>query len=105
MTFSPSGALTATFPGPTPDAPAALPPTTDGRWCATGPNTFAYEFKEPILAGGHMVAFVQTAITARMTSATAYIAEGVGVGYSAATAMPLAGQYNVTKTTAVAVTA
>lgn len=102
MTFSADGKLTATFPAATPGAPDVLPPAVDGRWCATGATTFVYTFKDPIMQGGHMIAYVQTAITATMTSTTTYNADGVGVGYAAATVMPLPGQYGVTKTTAVA---
>ncbi len=103
MTFSPDGKLTATFPSATPGAPDALPPAIDGKWCATGATMFAYEFRDPIMAGGHMVAYVQTALSATMTSATTYRADGVGVAYSTKTAMPLPGQYNVPRTVAVAI--
>jgi hypothetical protein len=103
MTFSPDGKLTATFPSATPGALDALPPAIDGKWCATGATMFAYEFRDPIMAGGHMVAYVQTALSATMTSATTYRADGVGVAYSTKTAMPLPGQYNVTRTVAVAI--
>lgn len=103
MTFLPSGDLTATFPGATPGAPDALPPATDGRWCATGATTFSYVFRDPLVQHGTMVAYIQTAITARMTSARTYTAQGVGVGYAAAINMPLEGLYNVTQTTAIAV--
>ncbi len=105
MTFSAGGKLTATFPAATPGVPDVLPPAIDGRWCAIGTTTFAYAFKDPIMQGSRMIAYVQTAITATMTSATTYSADGVGVGYAAATAMPLPGQYGITKTTAVAMTA
>lgn len=104
MTFLQDGTLTATFPSPTPGQPDILPPARDGHWCAgTGPSTFAYVFKDPILQAGKMVAYVQPAISAKMTSASAYTGDGVGVAYVAATGMPVAGQYGVTQTTAVAV--
>ena len=103
MTFLPSGELTATFPGPGKGAPDALLPAFDGRWCATGATSFSYVFRDPLVQGGRMVAYIQTAIAARMTGARSYTAQGVGVGYTAATEMPLEGLYNVTETTAVAV--
>jgi hypothetical protein len=105
MTFLPDGTLTATFPSPTQGQPDILPPARDGRWCATGPAMFAYMFKDPILQSGKMIAYVQPAISARMTSATTYTGDGVGVAYETATGMPLPGQYGVTQTTAVAVAA
>jgi hypothetical protein len=74
----------------------------DGRWCVTGTNTFVYQFKDPVMQNGVMVAYVQTAITANLTSAKEYIGDGVGVGYSALTGMPLPSQYGVTHTVAFA---
>jgi hypothetical protein len=103
MTFLPNGALTATFPAAKPSEPDLLPPVVDGRWCATGATTFAYEFREPNMQNGHMVSYVQVSHTATMTSASAYTGDGVGVAYEAATAMPLPKQDNITRTTAVVV--
>lgn len=102
MTFLPSGQLTATFPGPTPTSRPTLPPAVDGRWCVTGPNTFAYVFKDPILQNGVMVAYVQPAISATLVGAKEYTGDGVGVAYSNLTGMPLMGQYGVTHTVALA---
>lgn len=103
MTFLPGGKLTATFPGVSPDAPPTLPPAIDGAWFMTGPSAFHYRFKDPILAGGKMVAYVQVQINASLVGPTAYVAGGVGVAYSVATGLPIPGQYNVTSTVAVAV--
>lgn len=102
MTFLPDGRLTATFPGPSPNAPPTLPPAIDGAWFMTGPSAFHYRFKDPIFAGGKMVVYVQVQINASLVSPTAFVAGGVGVAYSVATGLPIPGQYNVTSTVAVA---
>jgi hypothetical protein len=102
MTFLPGGRLTATFPGASPDTPPTLPPAIDGAWFMTGPSAFHYRFKDPILAGGKLVAYVQVQINASLVSPTAYVAGGVGVAYSVATGLPIPGQYNVTSTVAIA---
>lgn len=104
MTFLPDGSLTATFPSQTSGQPDVLPAAQDGHWCSMGPALFAYTFKDPLVVkDGQMSVYVQTAISATMTSASTYTGDGVGVAYQAATAMPVPGLYNVTATTAVAV--
>jgi hypothetical protein len=102
MTFLPSGGLTATFPGSTPDAPPLQPPAMSGSWTMGGANAFGYQFQEPLLASGKMVAYVQVRIHASLISPTAFVAGGIGVAYSLATGLPIPGQYNVSSTTAVA---
>ena len=101
MTFARDGSLTAMFPGVTPDAPALLPPAIDGSWCMTGVQTFRYQFKEPIVENGRMVAYVATHIEALHTSKTTFEAGGFGSAYAIATGQPLPGQYNITQTFAV----
>lgn len=102
MTFLPDGRLTATFPGPLPGSPATLPPAVDGKWCMTGPSIFRYQFKDPIMSNGRMVAYVLPRVNAYLTSATTYEGGSVGVAYSVATGLPIPGQYGVTQTLAVA---
>jgi hypothetical protein len=101
MTFANNGSLTATFPGVTPDAPALLAPAIDGSWCMTGVQTFRYQFKEPIVENGKMVAYVATHIEALLTSKRTFEAGGFGSAYATATGLPLPGQYNITQTFAV----
>jgi hypothetical protein len=99
MTFLPDGRLTATFPGPTPDAPPTLPPGVDGLWSMTGPATFRYRFRDPVSP----TAYVQVDSSASLISPTAFLAGGVGVLCSTFTGMPVNERYNVTSTVAIAV--
>ncbi|HEU5381893.1 MAG TPA: hypothetical protein VFV38_41255 [Ktedonobacteraceae bacterium] len=101
MTFLRDGSLTATFPGTSASAPPTLPPAIDGSWCMTGINAFHYQFKDPILRAGKMVAYVAVHIEASRTSRTTFEAGGVGVAYSASSGQPIPGQYGVTQTFAV----
>lgn len=103
MTFLPGGRLTATFPASSPGASPLLPPAIDGTWFMTGPNAFHYQFKDPIIAGGTMIAYIQVQINASLVTPTAFVAGGIGVAYSVATGLPIAGQYNITSTVATAV--
>lgn len=102
MTFLADGRLTATFPASSPGAPPLLPPAIDGMWFMTGPNAFHYQFKDPIVAGGTMIAYIQVQINASLLSPTAFVAGGIGIAYSVATGLPIAGQYNITSTVATA---
>ena len=94
MTFRPDGSLTATFPN------SNLVAAIDGHWYMTGTGTFHYHFKEPLMQDGQIIAYILVNIDAYMSSTQAYTAAGVGVTYSAATGLPLAGQYNATLTLA-----
>ncbi len=102
MTFRHDGSLTATFPSQTPSDPPTLPPAVDGHWCMTAPNAFHYQFRDLMQQNGRTVAYVQTQISADMTSATSYIAGGIGMAYSAQSGQPLPGQYGLTRTLATA---
>jgi hypothetical protein len=101
MTFARDGSLTATFPGATARTPATLPPAIDGTWCMTGANAFRYQFHDPIMRAGKMVAYVATHIEANLTSRTTFEAGGIGIAYTTATGLPIPTQYNVTQTFAV----
>lgn len=106
MTFNPNGSMTATFPGASPDDPPAQPSAFDGQWWMTGASTFHYRFRDPIYTDGltgQMVAYVQVEQDAYLTSSTTFVSGGVGVAYAVSTGLPIAGQYGVTSTTAVAV--
>lgn len=102
MTFGRDGSLTATFPGKTPNDPPTLPPVVDGHWCMTAPNAFHYQFRDLIQQNGQTVAYVQTQISADMTSAISYIAGGIGMAYAAQSGQPLPSQYGLTQTIAIA---
>jgi hypothetical protein len=95
MTFAEDGAVTATF--------ATQPDGVDGFWCMTGPNGFAYHFKDPLLSPqGVRVGYVAVDCTAYLTDATHFVAAGKGMAYTLA-GVPLAHQANLTQTQARAV--
>ncbi len=95
MTFAEDGAVTATF--------ATQPDGVDGFWCMTGPNGFAYHFKDPLLSPqGVRVGYVAVDCTAYLIDAAHFVAVGKGMAYTLAGA-PLAHQANLTQTQARAV--
>lgn len=96
MIFAADGSMTATFPDSGTSA-------TNGGWqliSGTNINLFNYHFEENIVVNGQTVAHIHVHIYADLTSATTYVAGGIGIGYSAATGAVIPGQYSVSETLA-----